>query len=91
MQNNNETGKFWKQPTRIALFCAALLLAGCGTPRPLTMQEQDAWMLRQQCSQEATNVNPDFPGPDNPMWSSYFVMCMQSMGVSDAALERMWW
>lgn len=74
-----------------SLLLIAALLAGCGAPRPLTMQEQDAWMLRQQCSQEATNVNPAFPGPDNPMWSSYFVMCMKSMGVSDAALNRMWW
>lgn len=69
----------------------AISLAGCGKPRPLTLEEQNAYMLRQQCSQEATNVNSAFPGPDNPFWSSYFVMCMRSMGVPNAVLYRMWW
>lgn len=67
------------------------LLCACGKPRPLTFQEQEAWMARQQCSQEATDMNQEFPGPGNPLWSSYFVMCMKSLGISSAAINRMWW
>lgn len=48
-------------------------------------------MIKQQCNQEATSMNPDFPGPDNPYWASYFVMCMNSFGISDTVLRRMWW
>lgn len=70
---------------------SSLILCACVKPRPLTFQEQQLYMIKQQCIQEANNMNPDFPGPDNPYWSSYFVMCMNSMGVSDAALNRMWW
>lgn len=73
------------------LLCLLLLISGCGKPRALTFEEQQAWMAKQQCEQEATNMNPYFPGPDNPYWSDYFVMCMRSLGISNAALNRMWW
>lgn len=68
----------------------ACLLVACGKPRPLTIEESEAWMIRQQCRQEATNANPFFPGPDNPAWASDFVMCMQAMGIPDTAIERVW-
>lgn len=78
---------------RARLLCILMLsfiLCACGKPQPLTLQEQDAYMAKQQCEQEATNMNPEFPGPENPDWASYFVMCMNQLGVSDTAISRMW-
>lgn len=82
------------KPCRIAmLMLMCSLLSACVLPkaRPLTMQEQDAWMAREQCSQEASNVYPDWPCSDNPLWDDYFCECMQSLGISGAAISRMWY
>lgn len=65
-------------------------IAACGAPRPLTVEEQEVWMARQQCGQEATNAYPFFPGPDNPAWSDYYVMCMRSLGIGNVAISRLW-
>lgn len=69
----------------------AVFLYGCGKPRPLTFEEQEAYMARQQCAQEATNMNPEWPSSDNPFWDDYFVMCMHQLGISNAVLRRMWY
>lgn len=63
--------------TAALLFC--LGIGACGPPRPLTVQ-----------AQEATNVSPFFPGPDNPAWSDYYVMCMRSLGIGNVAISRLW-
>lgn len=75
----------------VALAALAFCLAGCGPPRPLTFEEQQAYMAKQQCEQEATSMNPEWPGSSNPYWDAYFVMCMRQFGISDAALRRMWY
>lgn len=71
----------------------SLLGAGCQLPkpRPLTLQEQEAYMARQQCEQEASWQTPDWPWNDNPMWNAYFIQCMNSLGISDATLIHMWY
>ena len=69
----------------------ALLLSACGPPRPLTFEEQEAYMAKQQCEQEATNMAGPSWGGGNPYWTDYFVMCMRSLGISQAALNRMWY
>lgn len=68
-----------------------LVLAGCGKPRHLTFEEQQAYMAQQQCAQEASDFNPDNPWGDNPFWNSYFVMCMHNLGISSAAINRIIW
>lgn len=75
----------------IWIFVLAAAITACGKPRPLTFEEQQAYMANQQCQQEATNMNSGFPGFDNPYWTSYYVMCMQSLGISNAAINRMIW
>lgn len=68
------------------------LLCGCvlSNPRPLTFEEQEAYMAKQQCAQEATQLNPDWPGSANPSWNSYFIMCMNSLGIPDSAISSLW-
>lgn len=75
----------------IVLLSMMLLLAACGKPRQLTFEEQQAYMAKQQCMQEATNMNPEWPNANNPAWYSYFVMCMNNFGISDEAINRMWY
>lgn len=74
----------------IILICG-FCLSACGTPRPMTFEEQQAYMAQEQCAQEASDFNPDGQWDGNPFWSSYFVMCMHNMGVSNAVLNRMWY
>ncbi|MDE5878663.1 MAG: hypothetical protein K2G99_01335 [Desulfovibrio sp.] len=69
----------------------ALLLTACGPPRPLTFEEQEAYMAKQQCEQEANNIAGPSWGGGNVYWTDYFVMCMNRLGISDAALNRMWY
>ena len=70
--------------------CAlAFLLCACGKPRPLTFEEQQAYMARQQCAQEARDMAGPSWGGRNFAWQAYFDMCMQRFGISDTALERM--
>lgn len=70
---------------------AALALCACAPPRSLTFEEQEAYMAKQQCSQEATDMAGPSWGGENPYWTDYFVMCMNRFGISDAALRRMWY
>lgn len=70
---------------------AALALCACAPPQPLTFEEQEAYMAKQQCSQEATDMAGPSWGGENPYWTDYFVMCMHRFGISDAALRRMWY
>lgn len=74
--------------TLLALMC---LLSACGQPRPMTFEEQQLYMARQQCEQEATDFNPENPWGANPFWSSYFVMCMHNMGFTNEELNRLWY
>lgn len=69
----------------------AVALTACGAPRPLTFEEQEAYMAKQQCEQEATNMAGPSWGGGNIYWTDYFVMCMHQLGISDAALNRMWY
>ncbi|WP_241159385.1 MULTISPECIES: hypothetical protein [unclassified Desulfovibrio] len=82
-------------PRLPARFLAAALLAlaltACGPPRPLTFEEREAYMAKQQCEQEATNMAGSSWGGSNPYWTDYFVMCMNRFGISGAALDRMWY
>ncbi len=75
------------------VFLLCLFACGCTLkkPRPLTFEEQEAMMAKQQCEQEATSMNPEWPGSQNPYWNAYFVMCMHQFGISNAALQRMWY
>lgn len=75
----------------LAIITLLALICACKPPRPLTFEEQQVYMAKQQCSQEATNMNPEWPSSSNPYWDSYFTMCMNSMGISDATLEHMWY
>lgn len=69
------------------------ILAACALqpPRPLTFEEQQMYMAKQQCEQAATSMNPSWPSSSNPYWDSYFVMCMHQFGISDKALSRLWY
>lgn len=76
---------------KIAFFIILVFfLVSCGKPRPMTFEEQQVYMAKQQCWQEATDMNPDWPSPWNPAWNSYFYMCMSSLGISPEAIDRIW-
>ena len=78
----------------VGLLAAALLmlaLSGCGQPRPLTFEEQDYYMAKQQCGEEATNMAGPSWGGNNPYWDDYFTMCMNQLGIPDAVINRMWY
>lgn len=74
----------------LAALFLLVFLGGCVNqpPRQETMAEQDAYMTQEQCSQEASNIYPAFPNPQNPFWNDYYVMCMENMGVPGYAIER---
>lgn len=74
-----------------ALLCLVLTACAGGPPRALTLEEQNYYMAKQQCAQEADNVFPFYPSPYNPEWNEYFVSCVNSLGVPDAVLERLWY
>ena len=77
----------------IVLSLLILTSVGCSLqpPRPLTFEEQQLYMAKQQCSQAATDMNPEWPTSSNPLWDSYFVMCMHQFGISNEALSRLWY
>ncbi|MBD5641959.1 MAG: hypothetical protein HDQ91_06035 [Desulfovibrio sp.] len=76
----------------LTLLVLASLLAGChfAHPRHLAVEEQDYYMVKEQCAQQATWLNPEWPGTANPAWNADFVSCLNGYGISDAALYRLW-
>lgn len=84
----------------IGLFLAATLcisaLAACAPQyrhqEPQTFEEQEAQRAKVQCEREATAMNGSgIFTSNNPLWDSYFVMCMHRLGVTDAQLKNMWY
>lgn len=88
-------GKFYfgRHSLAIAILLCATFLCSCvlKPPRPLTFEEQQIYMAKQQCEQEATDMNPSGPYSSNPFWSAYFEMCMNRFGIPDSALRNMWY
>ncbi len=72
---------------------AICLLSSCvlRPPAPRTFEEQQAWMAKQQCMQEASDMNPEAPFSTNPYWNDYFIMCMNRFGIPDSVIRRMWY
>lgn len=66
-------------------------LSACGKPRPLTLEEQSAYMAKEQCEQFASQMNPDWQGIDNPFWNEDFISCMHEYGIPNAPLRRLWY
>lgn len=69
----------------------AAMLIGCGKPRPMTFEEQQAYMAKQQCAETASNMNPEWPNSNNPAWTAYFLMCMHEFGIPNSVIDRMWY
>ena len=78
-------------PRLLAGALLALALTACAPPRPLTVEEQEAYMAKQQCAQEATNMAGPSWGGNNPYWDDCFTMCMNQLGIPDAVINRMWY
>lgn len=81
---------------KLNILLILLLFFSCSScvlqpPRPLTFEEQQLYMAKQQCAQAATDMNPEWPSSSNPFWNSYFVMCMHQFGISNEALSKMWY
>lgn len=83
--------KFYKNILCATIIAIPGLLSGCGTPRPLTIAEQDAYMAKQQCIQAANQMNPEWQNSENPFWNQDFIACMHQFGVPDSAILRMWY
>lgn len=76
-------------PLVIAL-CA--LLGACSLrPKPLTFEEAQLQTASQQCQNEATSMNPEWPTSSNPLWSSYFSTCMHGFGYTDEQINKLWY
>lgn len=75
----------------LAVIALCLGCAACGPPRPLTFEEQEIYMAKQQCVQEASNMNPGWANSSNPYWDAYFYTCMRQLGISREALKHMWY
>ena len=67
------------------------LLCACGKPGPMSFEEQQIYMAKQQCVQEANNMDPEWQSSSNPAWNAYFVMCMNQFGITDKELEQLWY
>lgn len=75
----------------ILLCLLSTICISCAPPRPLTFEEQQVYMAKQQCAQSASDMNPEWPSSNNPLWDSYFVMCMHQFGISNETLQHMWY
>ena len=62
------------------------------TQHPPTFEQQELQRAKEQCQQEASDmVDGGAQNSENPLWSSYFEMCMHRLGVTDAQLKQMWY
>ena len=68
-----------------------LTAAGCAPREPApppTFEQMQLRMAREQCAQDATDMNPEVRRfGSNVLWRNYFEMCMRRLGVTDAALK----
>jgi len=75
---------------------ALTLACGCACtpkrPSPPTFAQEELNRAKSQCQQEASDMVDSGPqDSSNPLWGSYFEMCMHRLGVTDAELKKMWY
>lgn len=68
----------------------AFLAAAC-VKQKLTFEEQQIRDASQQCQQEATDMNPENPTAMNPVWNSYYTMCMNRFGYTQKQIDSLWY
>lgn len=76
----------------LVLLCCATLAACAARPSaPLTFEEQQARAAKVQCAASASGMTDGVQNSSNMYWRSYFEMCMNSLGVSEAEMKKLWY
>ncbi len=75
----------------LVIFLLCFGCIACGPPRPMTFEEQQIYMAKEQCKQSASDMTSGWDNSSNPYWDAYFVMCMKQFGISNEALRHMWY
>ncbi|MBD5607254.1 MAG: hypothetical protein HDQ93_00170 [Desulfovibrio sp.] len=68
----------------------ALTLCACAKQK-LSFEQEQLRQASQQCQQEATDMNPENPTSMNPVWNSYYTMCMNRFGYTDKEINSIWY
>lgn len=77
--------------TLLALTTVGALTA-CAPQKPLTYEQQALQEAQQECSNAATSMNDGPYNSSNPLWNSYFEMCMRTrFNVTNAQLKTLWY
>lgn len=78
--------------TVFLLILTVTALTACAPQKPLTYEQQALQEAQQECSSAATSMNDGPHNSNNPLWKSYFEMCMRTkFDVTNAQLKTLWY
>lgn len=81
------------------IFClgalaAVLMLAGCQAnkqPKTESIADYNLNTAVTECKSSASDMNDGPKNSNNPLWASYFEMCMSTRGYERNAYKHLWY
>ncbi|MEG2172098.1 MAG: hypothetical protein RRY29_02420 [Desulfovibrionaceae bacterium] len=72
---------------------ATLVLCSCNKQqtKPQTIEDYNLTQAMDECKTSASAMNDGAKNSSNPLWDSYFQMCMNSKGYKPADYKHMWY
>lgn len=68
------------------------VLSSCARQqKPKTIEEYNLSESFEQCKINASEMNDGSKNSSNPLWNSYFEMCMSSNGYKRADYKHLWY
>lgn len=79
----------------ILYICIAIsslcVLTACTAKQPQTIEEYNLSQIFEQCKTSASDMNDGAKNSNNPLWNSYFQMCMSTNGYKPADYKHLWY
>lgn len=71
---------------------ALFVLSSCARQQqPQTIEDYNLNESFEQCKKSASEMNDGIKNSNNPLWNSYFEMCMSSSGYKRADYKHLWY
>lgn len=68
------------------------ILSACtAKQQPQTIEEYNFNQIFEQCKTNASDMNDGVKNSSNPLWNSYFEMCMSTNGYKPADYKHLWY
>lgn len=77
----------------LSALAALLMLAGCSGKqhKAESIEDYNLTSSMEECKRSASDMNDGPKNSNNPLWASYFEMCMSTKGYKRSDYKHLWY